>query len=196
MQKIGVTGGIGSGKSLICKVFKIRYNIPIFEADKEAKKLINTDKSLKEEIIKLLGSSSYTPEGKYNTKFVASVVFNDTEKLKKLNTLVHRKVRVAFDSWAQQQNAPYVLQEAAILIESGGYKQLDEVIVVTAPESLRIKRVQQRDKMTKEQVLQRISKQLTDNERMAYAGFIIENNGTISILEQVEKIHLKITQNG
>ncbi|MFO7862687.1 MAG: dephospho-CoA kinase [Salinivirgaceae bacterium] len=196
MQKIGVTGGIGSGKTLICKVFKHRYNIPVFEADKEAKNLINTDKSLKEAIIKLLGEKSYTPQGKYNTKFVASVVFNSAEKLEKLNALVHHKVRKLFDSWAGQQNAPYVLQEAAILIESGGYKQLDKLILVTAPESLRIKRVQERDKMTKEQVLQRMSKQLSDDKRLAFSQFIIENNDTTSILAQVEKIHIKITQNG
>ncbi len=196
MQKIGLTGGIGSGKSLIAEIFHQKYNIPVFKADDEAKELMQRNRELKENIIKLLGPKSYENGGKLNRNWIAKKVFNQNTLLEKLNQLVHTKVREQFSEWLQHKNKPYVIQEAAILIESGGFKNMDAIIAVTAPEELRIKRVKNRDKMSKEQILQRMVKQLSDEERNKYAHFTINNDNAHSLIAQIETIHKKIIANG
>lgn len=196
MLKVGLTGGIGSGKSIIAKVFNIVYQIPIFDADKVAKQIMNTDANLIDKIKTTFGNESYTTQNELNRQYLASIVFNNSAKLEILNGLVHEKVRESFSNWVQTQHAPYILHEAAILIESGAYKQMDQVIVVTASEEIRIDRVKKRDKMTTEQVLQRMSKQLPDNEREKHAHFIVDNNNHLSVLNQIHAIHKKITNHG
>lgn len=196
MLKVGLTGGIGSGKSTIARVFKIAYDIPIFEADKEAKHIMNTNQKLMAEIKEAFGEESYAENNQLNTQHLAKVVFNNPTELAILNNLVHTKVREAFVKWTTLQNSPYVIQEAAILIESGAFKLMNKIITVNAPQELRIQRIIKRDKMTTEQVLQRMSKQLNDAERNKHADFIITNNDEINIINQIHAIHTKLIQHG
>ncbi len=196
MQKIGLTGGIGSGKSLVAKIFQQMYNIPVFKADDEAKRLMQEDDNLKKNIKELLGREAYKQDGSLNRPLIADKVFTHNNLLEKLNNLVHTKVREYFTGWAAEKNSDYVLQEAAILIESGGYKNMDALITVNAPREIRIKRVQDRDKMSKEQILQRIEKQLSDEERKQYAQYVIENDNAHSLIAQIQTIHKKITTHG
>lgn len=195
MLKIGLTGGIGSGKSTIAKVFNLVYDIPIFEADKEAKQIMNTNEELIEQITDTFGKESYINNA-LNTKYISQIVFNNPRQLQKLNNLVHAKVREAFAKWVQNQNTAYVIQEAAILVESGAYKHMNKIISVSAPQQLRIERVMKRDKMTTEQVLQRMTKQLSDVERNNYADFVIVNNDTTGIIDQIDAIHTKLIEHG
>lgn len=195
MLKIGLTGGIGSGKSTIAKVFNLVYDIPIFEADKEAKQIMNTNKELIEQIINIFGEKSYDNKT-LNTKYLSQIVFNNPQQLEKLNNLVHAKVRQAFAKWVDDQNTAYVIQEAAILVESGAYKHMNKIISVSAPQQLRIDRVTKRDKMTTEQVLQRMTKQLSDVERNKHADFVIVNDDTTSIIDQITAIHTKLIEHG
>jgi len=195
MLKIGLTGGIGSGKSTIAKVFNLVYDIPIFEADKQAKQIMNTNLELIEEIIKTFGKESYKNKT-LNTKYLSQIVFNNPQQLEKLNNLVHAKVRHAFAKWVDEQNTAYVIQEAAILVESGAYKHMNKIISVSAPQQLRIDRVIKRDKMTTEQVLQRMTKQLSDVERNKHADFVIVNDDTTGIIDQIDAIHTKLIKHG
>jgi len=174
MLKVGITGGIGSGKSTVCSIFE-SLGIPVFKADDESRRLVNEDAAIQKQIIALFGKEAM-PNGKPDRKLIASLVFNNPEKLKALNNIIHPGVRDSFSKWASQQTTAWVIEEAAILFESGAYKTLDAVIVVTAPEELRIKRVMARDGITETLVRDRIKNQMSEEERKQRATFIIEND--------------------
>jgi dephospho-CoA kinase len=185
---IGITGGIGSGKSIVCKIFMV-LGIPVFNADTEAKRLVVEDAQLKQEIIVLLGTEAYI-EGKYNRSFVASKIFNNPDLLLKLNNKIHPAVREYANKWAEKQkNAPYLLYEAALMNAAGDGNNFDKIIIVNAPLKLRIDRVKARDNRTNEEITAIISKQKTDKERQQITDFTIENNEKASLINQVLAIH-------
>ena len=190
MLKIGITGGIGSGKTTICKVFET-LGIPVFYADTVAKQIMVTDEILINGVKDAFGKESYTEDGVLNNKHIAGIVFHNAAELAKLNELVHPAVFRAFDKWVKEipESVPYILKEAALLFESGSYRMCDQNIVVVAPEESRIKWVMDRDRVTAELVKARIDKQLSDEEKMKQADHIIYNNETESLIIQVTRLH-------
>ncbi|WP_293879350.1 MULTISPECIES: dephospho-CoA kinase [unclassified Sphingobacterium] len=188
-MKIGITGGIGSGKTFICKLFKAMA-VPVYNADEEAKKLMNTDIRIKERLIAEFGAETY-PDGKLDRAFLAQRIFSDRTKLELVNGIIHPIVIQEAKEWAEQQKSRYTLKEAALLFESGSYKDLDYTILVTAPLSVRVQRVMERDKVTEGQVMERINKQLSDEEKLKLADFVIVNDGTTPLLPQVWNLHQK-----
>jgi dephospho-CoA kinase len=194
MLKIGITGGIGAGKSLICALFRT-LGIPIYDADKQAKWIINNDEKVKEAIIALLGDEAYNEKGEYNTVYVSQKVFGHKDLLHRLNKIVHPAVAVHSTEWTKQYSeAPYVIREAALLFESGAYQLVDKTILVYAPIDIRIKRVQLRDGWSESQIRQRIQSQWPEEQKMQMADHIIINDGSQSILRQVWQLHLLFTQ--
>jgi dephospho-CoA kinase len=167
--RIGITGGIGSGKSLVCSVFKL-LGVPVFEADRVAKDLYHSNAEIKNKLTGMFGEGLYSDRGVLNRKLLSSIVFNDREALHKVNEMIHPLVREAFESWIQQQSYCYVLHEAAILFESGFYKMMDANILVTAPEEIRIRRVMERDHLTKEEVTARMHNQRRLSWRISSSG--------------------------
>jgi dephospho-CoA kinase len=190
MLKIGITGGIGSGKTTVCKVFQLQH-IPVFYADTQAKIIMQTDLQLVADIKDAFGKDVYSPGGVLNRSMLAALVFSDEEKLKKLNSLVHPAVFKAFDKWVAQQEAPYVMKEAALLFESGSYKDCDYTILVKAPQRLKIARIIERDKVSESDVLKRMSKQLSDEEKELRSDFIILNDEQQMLIPQVLNLHEK-----
>jgi len=193
--RVGITGGIGSGKSTVCRIFHEALGIPIFYADIWAKKLLNFDPDLRKDIINIFGQEAYTPEGEYNRPFVAKSAFSEPAKLAALNALVHPAVEAESLEWHEHQaelGYPYTLKEAALLVESGSHVYLDFMIVVTAPETLRIQRVMDRDRLTAEQVRARMRGQLPEAEKLKLADFIIVNDGSEMLLPQVWEVHQAI----
>jgi dephospho-CoA kinase len=190
--QIGITGGIGSGKSMVCKIFGC-LGIPVYDADSRAKSIMTTDGILVEQIKKEFGSLSYDADGGLNRSFLSSAVFGNAEKLKKLNELVHPRVALDGDQWtAEQIGKKYVVREAALLFESGSYKKMDKIIVVTAPEPLRVKRVSVRDKQrTEEEVLKIIRNQIKEEEKVKKADFVLRNDETELLVPQVINLHQK-----
>jgi dephospho-CoA kinase len=190
MLKIGITGGIGSGKTTVCKVFET-LGIPVFYADTVAKQLMTTDAILMAGVKDTFGTQSYFDNGSLNNKHIAEIVFNNETELAKLNALVHPAVFRAFDEWDSKlpRHIPYSLKEAALLFESGSYQMCDKNILVTAPQALKIARVTQRDKVSEEQVLARMNKQFTDEQKIKMADFFIENDEDKSIILQVLALH-------
>lgn len=186
--KIGITGGIGSGKTTVCKVFEL-LGIPVFYADEEAKSLMVKDELLVSEIKSAFGKEAYSDKNTLNRKHIASLVFNNPEKLAQLNSLVHPAVFKAFDVWVLQQFSPYVLKEAALLFESDSYKLNDKNILVSCPLDLRINRVMKRDQINKEKVLERIANQFPEVQKLALADFQIQNNEQEFIIPQVLQLH-------
>lgn len=188
MIKVGITGGIGSGKTTICKMFEL-LDIPIYYADTRAKYLMSHDKGLKTAIKQLLGDDAYHRNGRLNRQKVASIVFNDKKKLAALNALVHPAVAIDGELWFSQQNSPYAVKEAALMIESKSHIHLDKLIVVVCDEEIRIKRVIERDNTSREQVESRIKSQLSDEARLEHADYTIDNSGTQSVIKQVISVH-------
>lgn len=188
MLKIGVTGGIGSGKTTVCKLFE-NLGIPVYYADERAKSLMVADKELKSGIKSLFGSESYFSNGRLNRKYIATKVFNDSKLLKELNKLVHPAVFKDGEKWFLQQKSKFALKEAALLIESGNYKTLDKIIVVTAPEEIRIARVMKRDRISIEKVKARIKNQLSEKAFLKHADYIIVNDGFTNLEQAVKKIY-------
>lgn len=190
MLKIGITGGIGSGKTTICKVFET-LGIPVFYADTVAKQIMTTDAILIEGIKDTFGAESYANDGVLNNKHIANIVFSNETELNKLNALVHPAVFRAFDQWDAElpKHLPYSLKEAALLFESGSYEMCDKNILVTAPHALKMARVIQRDNVSEEQVLARMNKQFTDRQKLKLADYFIENNENQSIILQVLDLH-------
>ncbi|HEY0897995.1 MAG TPA: dephospho-CoA kinase, partial [Sphingobacteriaceae bacterium] len=169
MLKIGITGGIGSGKTTVCRIFEV-LGIPVFYADAVAKEVMTSDKILVEGVKGAFGDDSYLESGELNRKHLAGIVFNDATELEKLNTLVHPAVFRAFDTWAASvKEAPYLIKEAALLFESGSYRMCDLNVLVTAPEALKIARVSQRDNISAEEVQQRMNKQFSDEKKLTMA---------------------------
>lgn len=185
MLQIGVTGGIGSGKSTVCKIFQ-SLGIPVFDADSSAKKLMQENAQLVDSIKSEFGFDSYLTSGAINRDHLAKVAFADPEKVKRLNALVHPVVADDYSKWISGQTADYVVKEAALLIESGSYLQLDKLIVVTAPTPLRIERIKSRDSFRSQQEIESIiANQLSDEERESKADFIIKNDESELLIEQV-----------
>ncbi|HSU28395.1 MAG TPA: dephospho-CoA kinase [Chitinophagaceae bacterium] len=189
MLKIGLTGGIGSGKSVVARVFEI-LGVPVYYADDAAKMLMNTDASLKASIIEHFGEEAYK-QNLLDRKWLASVVFNDPAKLELLNSLTHPATIRDAENWMKRQKTPYIIKEAALLFESGSATHLDKVIGVSAPRSLRIKRVIARDGVTEQDVLKRISRQLDEDEKMKRCDYIIYNNEEEPVIPQVLLLHEK-----
>lgn len=187
MKIVGLTGGIGSGKSTVSEIFKNK-GIAVYNSDSSAKILMNSHPKLKQEILNAFGNDSYK-DGVLNTPFLASVVFSDSNKLSGLNELVHPYVRTDFFEWVSKQSSQYVIQEAAILFETGSYKHFDRMILVTAPQEVRIQRVVDRDAITPSAVLDRIQKQWADDKKIELADFIIQNIDIEDTKTQVEAIH-------
>jgi len=190
---VGLTGGIGSGKTTIANLFALHFSIPIYIADTKAKELVANNKQLQQEIVALLGEEAFV-EGRYNTAFVAKEVFSNKDKLDKLNAIIHPYVQQDFLQWKQSQQAPYVIKEAAILFESGSYRDCDFIIMVTAPLEERIKRVMLRDKIDKETVEKRIKNQWNDEKKIELSTFVIENREIDKNLDKIEIIHSKIVK--
>ena len=192
MFTVGLTGGIGSGKTTVCRVFSV-LGIPVFNSDEQAKLLLQDDPEVKAAVLQLFGSSVY-PAGVLDKKALAQLVFNDPKALAGLNAIVHPAVRRAFKEWAESQQAPYVINEAAILVETGAYPSFDRLVTVEAPEDVRLARVMARDGSPEEQVRQRMSNQATEAQRREVAHAVIENDGYSMVLPQVLALHEKFNQ--
>ena len=192
--QIGITGGIGSGKSLICKIFSC-LGVPVYDADSHAKELMTTDGILVSDIKKEFGVLSYSVDGGLNREYLSKMVFNDPERLRTLNSLVHPRVGHDFNRWLDQRKGhPYVLKEAALLYESGAYKSLDKVIVVYANEALRIQRVLNRDPhRTADQVRAIIKNQMPEEEKLKRADFTVRNDETALLIPQVVSLHQRFS---
>jgi dephospho-CoA kinase len=194
MLKIGLTGGIGSGKSTVAKVFET-LGIPVYYADLATRRLLHTSPELKAAIIKQFGENSYR-DGELDRAFIAGIVFSDPEKLKLLNALTHPATIADAEDWMQKQLTPYVIKEAALLFESGANKNLDFVIGVSAPESLRLERVAARDNTSVDEIRKRINNQLDEDEKMKRCDFIIHNDEHEMILPQILLLHKKLISLG
>lgn len=191
MITIGLTGGIGSGKTTIAQWFQEK-GIPVYNSDFEAKKLMNENEDLIQQLIELFGDETYK-NGEYNRSYVASKVFNDKELLNQLNAIVHPAVFKHFDEWLDNQNSSFVVKEAAILFESGSYKDCDYIISVIADEEIRIDRVAKRDQLNEDQIRDRMKSQWTDEQRIEKSDFIIENNKDLNVLKlEFEKVYDEI----
>ena len=181
MIKVGLTGGIGSGKSTVSKIL-ISKGFSIYNSDNRAKWLMNNDDNLKSNIISIFGDKAYL-KGSLNRKYLSAKVFNDSLKLKALNNLVHPLVAIDFKNWLlHQKSKDFVLKEAAILKESGAYKEMDKIIVVSCPENIRLERVLKRDGNSPELVKKRMQNQISETEKINHANFVIKNNGSESDL--------------
>ena len=187
MLKVGLTGGIGSGKSTVVAIFET-LGVPIYYADKEAKRLMSEDANLIQSIKELLGDESYS-NGNLNREYIASVVFNEPKKLEQLNQLIHPLTIADSHNWMLQQSTPYAIKEAALIFESHSESHLDVIIGVTSPESLRIKRVMERDGIDEAAVRQRMSRQMSEDEKIKKCNFVITNDEPFLLTKQVLLIH-------
>ncbi|WP_029034653.1 dephospho-CoA kinase [Salinimicrobium terrae] len=192
MKVLGLTGGIGSGKTTVAGFFN-ELGIPVYIADEEAKKLMLDDENVKAAIIRLFGEEAYKG-GVPDRKFIASKVFGDSEKLEQLNQIIHPAVGRHFETWKMAQSAPYVIYEAAILFEKGGYRKCDYNLLVTAPYDRKIERLQERDNSTLEEIEARMSHQWSDKRKAELAEFIIENRELSHTREAVRKLHETLLQ--
>jgi dephospho-CoA kinase len=187
MLKIGLTGGIGSGKSTVAKIFEL-LQVPVYYADEASRRLYHTDPELMAQIKKHFGEDMYS-EGKLNRSKMAEIVFNDPQKLELLNQLVHPPTLRDAQEWMLAQKAPYVIKEAALLFESGSAAGLDYIIGIQAPVAVRLKRVMDRDKTTREEVLSRMNRQIDEDIKMRLCDFIIRNNEQELVIPQVLDLH-------
>lgn len=187
---IGVTGGMGAGKTVVCQVFSV-LGIPVYNADDRAKKLMETDRSVVQAIKSHISKEAYMPNGKLNRPFLANTVFKDGEMLEIINGIVHPAVARDFARWIKQHDdQPYLVKEAALLIESGSAKMLDYIVTVTAPMEVRLSRIKARDPQRSEQQIKDIiSNQLSDEERIDRSDFVIENGIKALVIPQVLQIH-------
>lgn len=190
MIKVGLTGGIGSGKSTVAKVFEV-LGIPVYYADDAAKRLMNEDEELKQKIKAQFGETVYR-DGKLDRKAMAGLVFNDPEKLEKLNKLIHPATIKDAAGWMQKQKTAYTIKEAALIFESGAQEHLDYVIGVAAPAPLRIQRTMQRDGVSREDTLARMDKQMDETIKMKLCDFVIRNDEQEMLLPQVIALHEKL----
>jgi len=189
MLKIGITGGIGSGKTTACKIFE-NLGVKIFYADNEGRKLLNTDKQLKRKVKNVFGKDMYDSAGKLDRPRMGKLVFSNPKALEKLSSLVHPKVNKVFLEWLNlHERNPYVIKEAAILFETGYYHNLDKIINVFAPKDSRIQRVMKRDGVSREEVERRMRFQYSDEERNKLADYIIVNEDGMDLLPQVMELH-------
>jgi len=185
MLKIGITGGIGSGKTTVCRVFEL-LGIPIFYADTVAKLIMNTDPVLKEEILKTFGQKSYSNDGQLNRAYLSSIVFNNESELNKLNALVHPAVFRAFDKWlAIHYDAPYIIKEAALLFETESHKMCDLTLLVVSPEASRVQRVIARDGISQDEIALRMKRQLSDEQKIKLSDHILFNDESQLLIPQI-----------
>jgi dephospho-CoA kinase len=188
MRTIGVTGGIGSGKTVVCKIFNA-LGIPVFDSDIKAKEIINNSPAVRKQVEKLFGTGIYSEKGLDRTE-VARLVFEKPDLLNALNSIVHPAVATSFTAWKlKQTGCPFVIKEAAILFESGTNKQTDAVISVVAPESLRLKRVMERDGRSETQIKSIMQRQMNDRERVRQSDYVIVNDDETPVLDQVLKVY-------
>ena len=188
--KIGLTGGLGSGKSTVAKIFEV-LGIPVYYADAEAKRIMNEDPQLKAEIINHFGQEAYI-DNRLNRTYISSIVFNNKDKLSLLNSIVHPATIRDSKEWINKQTTPYAIKEAALIFESGSQESLDYVIGVSAPAHLRMQRAMHRDNMTRGQVQQRMSKQIEEVIKMHLCDFIIYNDEVKPVIPQVLALHKKL----
>jgi dephospho-CoA kinase len=192
MKVVGITGGIGSGKTTACKIFE-QLNVPVYYADIRAKQLMLHNEQLRSKMIQAFGEKAYS-NGNLNREYLAKVVFSSKEKLSVLNGLVHPAVGADFDAWLEEhESAKYVLKEAAILFESGAYHNVDVTVLVIAPKEVLIDRVTQRDGYTREEVVKRMNNQWTQERKVKLADHVINNDGTELLIPQVLELHRKFS---
>lgn len=189
MLKIGITGGIGVGKTIVCRMFQ-QLGIPVYDSDSRAKWVMNQDEELKASLSEAFGLETYSASGELNRSYLGNVVFNNPERLRLLNSLVHPHVKTDFLNWTERQKAPYVIKEAALMYESEAWRQMDQIVAVFAPLPVRIKRILKRDPhRTEADILAIVNKQLQEEEKMARAEHIIYNDDQQLIIPQVLKLH-------
>ena len=189
MLRIGLTGGIGSGKSTVAKIFEV-LGIPVYYADAANRRLVNEDPQIIKNIIQNFGDNSYV-DGKLNRPYIASIVFNNPDKLALLNAISHPATIEDANKWMQQQSSPYVIKEAALIFESGSAENLDLVIGVYAPAPLRIKRTMDRDKITQEEVKKRMERQINEELKMKLCDYVVINDEQQLVVPQVMALHQK-----
>ncbi|MFT5102816.1 MAG: dephospho-CoA kinase [Candidatus Latescibacterota bacterium] len=192
MKIVGLTGGIGSGKTTVANLFK-ELGVPVYIADNEAKKLMAKSKIIKRHLIQLLGNNAYIGND-IDRAFIAKKIFVDSELLSKVNHIVHPKVAAHFKRWVSKQAGPYCIKEGAILFETGSYKDCDATILITAPNGVRLKRVLARDAVSEEDVLNRMDNQWSDKKKKKLADIVIENLDLSAIKIEVLKVHLKLSK--
>lgn len=192
MIKVGVTGGIGSGKSTVCEIFK-RVGVAVYDSDRRAKILMNNDPELREGIVNVFGSDAYLC-GELNRRYIANLAFTDRDKLNKLNSMVHPAVQNDFCSWAERQKGHYVIEESALLFESQAHKLMDVVVAVCAPQILRIKRTMVRDCVSEQSVRDRIANQMSNEELERMADYVIIADDCHLVIPQVMALHKKLLQ--
>ncbi|MGG9963789.1 dephospho-CoA kinase [Ferruginibacter sp. SUN106] len=190
MIKVGITGGIGSGKSTVAKIFEV-LGIPVYYADDVGKRLMNEDEELKQKIRQAFGEAAYI-NGQLDRKYIAGIVFNNPDRLALLNSFVHPATIDDAEKWMQQQNTSYAIKEAAIIFESGAQEYLDYVIGVYTPTPLRIQRTMQRDGITRDEVMARMNKQIDETIKMRLCDFVIKNDEQELVIPQVMALHKKL----
>jgi dephospho-CoA kinase len=193
MKKIGLTGCIGSGKSTVSRIFA-QLGVPVYDADSRARELMTGSAELIMQIKDLFGTEAYFADGSLNRSHISAQAFRDPALLKKLNAAVHPAVFEDFDQWCAEQNTPYVIKEAALMFESDSHKQVDEAIVVSSPEELRIARAMQRDGTSREAVLGRMKNQFSEAEKLARGQYEIKNDEQQLLIPQVLKLHTRFQQ--
>jgi dephospho-CoA kinase len=191
MLKIGITGGIGSGKTTVCKFFEL-LGIPVYYADDASKELLRSNAAVKTHVLNVFGKSILDQHGAVDRKTLAAIVFNNKTELDKLNAIMHPAVALHFEDWIKKKAAPYILKEAAILFESGAYQKVDSVITVAAPLELKISRTIKRDGVPKEDILARIENQTSDDEKIKRSEFVIYNDEQQLLIPQVLRIHSQL----
>lgn len=191
MLRIGITGGIGTGKSFVCNLFQY-LGIPVYDADLRAKQLVNESESVQQKIREAFGPESFTQTGEYNRKFIGTKIFQHPEMKQMLEQIIHPAVREDTLRWFERnekKHLPYVLKEAALLFESGSYADLDKIIVVDAPMELRIERIKQRDGLTENEIISRMNSQWPQEVKLRRADYVINNDGKSSLIPKVWAIH-------
>lgn len=192
MKIVGLTGGIGSGKTTVAGIFS-KLGVPVYIADDEAKKLMKSSKVIKRKLVKLFGEDAYI-NGNLNKPFIANAIFNNKALLEKMNAIIHPKVASHFNKWFLKQTAPYVIKEAAILFENNTYQSFDFIITVTAPEEIKIERLLNRDDTSIKRIEDIMKNQWPDEEKIKYSDFVIVNNVIENTEKQVAKIHAQIIE--
>jgi len=187
MKRIGLTGNIGSGKTTVASCFEI-LGVAIFNADKEAKLLMNEDIYLKQNLINEFGKDVYL-DNELNRKYLSNLAFNDDLVLKRLNALVHPVVQDAFEKWSVQQSGAYVIKEAAILFESNTYQSLDAIICISCPEKIRLKRILKRDDLSEKEARQRMSNQWAEEKKISLSDYTISNDNSCLVIPQILHVH-------
>ncbi len=184
MLRIGLTGGIGSGKSVVARILET-MGFPVFYSDEEARRIVESNPSVKTNIIELIGPEAYQEE-KYNRTFVSEKVFRNSDILNQLNQIIHPAVRQSFELFIEENKSEFVFNEAAIFFETGAYSAFDETVLVCAPKELKISRIQKRDGLSREEIILRMEKQWSDDKKRELASFSIENDESHSVLEQIQ----------